>query len=82
MTNHEFVICIDNNGYEASLKKRKLYKIIKYADADKHRQLRVIDESGEDYLYLSHMFQSCFIDSQCYRTCLLLTRLTRLLSYL
>ena len=49
MTYHELVISTDNHGYEASLEKRKLYKIIKYADVDKHRQLRVIDESGEDY---------------------------------
>ena len=49
MTYHELVISIDNHGYEASLEKRKLYKLIKYADVDKHRQLRVIDESGEDY---------------------------------
>ena len=50
MTKREFVICIDNHGYEASLEMRKLYEIINDADAEKHGQLRVIDESGEDYL--------------------------------
>ena len=56
MTKHEFVICIDNHGYEASLEMRKLYEIIEDADADKHGQLRVIDESGEDYLYSATFF--------------------------
>ena len=51
MTKHEFVICVDNYGYDASLELRKLYEIIEDAAADKHGQLRVIDESGEDYLY-------------------------------
>lgn len=56
MTKHEFVIFIDNHGYEASLQMRKLYEIIEDADADKHGQLRVIDESGEDYLYSATHF--------------------------
>jgi hypothetical protein len=56
MTEHEFVICIDNHGYEASLEMRKLYEIIEDADADKNGQLRVIDESGEDYLYSATFF--------------------------
>ena len=56
MTRHEFVICIDNHGYKASLEMRKLYEIIEDANADKHGQLRVIDESGEDYLYSATFF--------------------------
>ena len=56
MTKHEFVICIDNHGYEVSLEMRKLYEIIEDADTDKHGQLRVIDESGEDYLYSATHF--------------------------
>ena len=56
MTKHEFIICIDNHGYEASLQMRKLYEIIEDADADKHGQLRVIDEFGEDYLYSATHF--------------------------
>ena len=56
MTKHEFVVCIDNHGYEASLEMRKLYEIIEDTDADKHGQLRVIDEFGEDYLYSATHF--------------------------
>jgi hypothetical protein len=37
--------------YEVSLEMRKLYEIVADADAEKHGQIRVIDESGEDYLY-------------------------------
>ena len=47
----ELVICVRNDGYDASLERRKLYVSIADADAEKHGQLRVIDESGEDYLY-------------------------------
>ena len=51
MNKHEFAVCIDNHGYEVSLEMRKLYEIVADADAEKHGQIRVIDESGEDYLY-------------------------------
>ena len=50
------MLYVDNDGYEASLKMRKLYEIIEDADADKHGQLRVIDESGKDYLYSAAFF--------------------------
>jgi hypothetical protein len=45
------VICISNIGYEVSLEPRKVYEVIADPDAAKHGQLRVVDESGEDYLY-------------------------------
>lgn len=48
---HRFVICIRNDDYPASLERRKLYEALPDADAAKHKQIRVIDESGEDYLY-------------------------------
>ena len=51
MNKHEFAVCVDNHGYEVSLEMRKLYEIVVDADAEKHGQIRVIDESGEDYLY-------------------------------
>ncbi len=51
MNKHEFAICIDNHNYEVSLEVRKLYQVIADADAEKHGQIRIIDESGEDYLY-------------------------------
>ncbi len=51
-----FVICIDNRGYESSLETRKLYEVIPDRVAEKHHQIRVIDESGEDYLYPEEYF--------------------------
>ena len=44
-----FAVCIDNVDYPASLESRKLYEIMPDDHAASHRQLRVIDESGEDH---------------------------------
>jgi hypothetical protein len=52
----KFVICTDNSGYEASLELRKLYQVIPDTTANSIGQIRVIDESGEDYLYPSSFF--------------------------
>ncbi|MBI4340432.1 MAG: hypothetical protein HY680_10855 [Chloroflexi bacterium] len=52
----ELVICVRNDGYPASLERRKLYRIIPDAEAARHNQLRVVDESGEDYLYPEEFF--------------------------
>ena len=51
-----FVICIYNNRYEVSLEKRKLYEALPDFDAAQHHQIRIIDESGEDYLYPENYF--------------------------
>jgi len=51
-----FMICVDNRGYEASLEKRKLYETVADKEAERHHQIRVIDESGEDYLYPEKFF--------------------------
>jgi len=51
-----FLICVDNKGYDVSLEKRKIYLALPDADALKHGQVRVIDESGEDYLYPKSLF--------------------------
>ena len=56
MSNAKFVICIENSDYPASLEKRKIYETVADADAKKHGQIRVIDESGEDYLYPAEYF--------------------------
>lgn len=56
MKNRKFVICIRNDGYEVSLERRKLYEVVEDADAAQHGQIRVIDESGEDYLFSSDLF--------------------------
>ena len=50
------VICVKNDGYDVSLERRKLYVSIADPEAEKHGQLRVIDESGEDYLYPRKFF--------------------------
>jgi len=51
MTKAHFAVCIRNEGNEASLELRKLYEIVSDPDAEKDGMLRVIDESGEDYLF-------------------------------
>ncbi|HLF30578.1 MAG TPA: hypothetical protein VI566_06055 [Xanthomonadales bacterium] len=56
MTTTKFVICTRNTGYEAALELRKLYRVLPDADANTHGQIRVVDESGEDYLYPSSFF--------------------------
>jgi len=53
---HKFLVCIDNKGYEASLELRKLYEKITDKEAERHNQVRIIDESGEYYLYPSQFF--------------------------
>lgn len=50
-SNSQFVVCIKNDSYPASLELRKIYKVVADARAAEHGQIRVIDESGEDYLY-------------------------------
>ncbi len=51
-----FVICINNDGYEVSLERLKLYRALYDADARQNQQIRVIDESGDDYIYPARMF--------------------------
>ncbi|MDP1946603.1 MAG: hypothetical protein Q8L77_03800 [Nitrospirota bacterium] len=51
-----FVICVENKGYLVSLEKRKIYIALPDAIALTHGQVRVIDESGEDYLYPKILF--------------------------
>jgi hypothetical protein len=53
---HHFAICVRNQGYRASLELRKLYTVLLDAFADEHQMIRVVDESGEDYLYPSTYF--------------------------
>jgi len=50
------VICVRNKGYAASLEKRKVYVAIPDSAAAKHGHTRVIDESGDDYLYPESFF--------------------------
>ena len=52
----KLVICLDNADFAVSLERRKIYVAIPDAQAEKVGQVRVIDESGEDYLYPKHLF--------------------------
>ena len=51
-----FVLCVRNDGYPAGLEVRKIYRVLADEQASKLHQLRVIDESGEDYLYPEDYF--------------------------
>ncbi len=53
----QYVIFIDNTGYPASLETRKLYRVESDDTADKRGPVRVLDESGEGYLYPKAMFR-------------------------
>ena len=54
----KLAICVNNEGYAASLERRKLYGVLPDAAAKRHKLVRVIDESGEDYLYPESYFLS------------------------
>ena len=51
-----YLLCVRNDGYAASLEPRKVYRAIPDASASGRRFVRVIDESGEDYLYPEGLF--------------------------
>ncbi len=52
----KFVVCINNENYAASLELHKIYRALPDEDAAADGDLRVIDESGEDYLYSAERF--------------------------
>jgi hypothetical protein len=56
--NSHFLLCIDDNGSPESLEKRKFYQVVADDTAASQEMVRVIDESGEDYLYP----RDCFAD--------------------
>ncbi len=53
-----FVVCIQNKDYSAALETRKIYRRLPDDEAAKHHLLRIVDESGEDYLYPEAYFMS------------------------
>jgi hypothetical protein len=53
----QLFVCIENNGYAASLEKRKIYVAVQDTGAEKQGLLRIIDESGDDYLYPKNFFR-------------------------
>jgi hypothetical protein len=52
----QFAVCVDNEGYEASLERNKIYVVLPDKDAESDGDLRVVDESGEDYLFSAERF--------------------------
>ncbi len=52
----KFAVCVDNTDYPASLELRKVYRVLSDPEAEQDGYLRVIDESGEDYLYPADYF--------------------------
>ena len=69
-----FVVCIDNTDYQASLIPGKLYEVLPDEDAAQDDFLRVIDESGEDYLYHQSLFVRIALPVRLQRTLQTITR--------
>ena len=51
-----FALCIKNKGYEASLESRKIYRVVADSEGDAKSLVRIVDESGEDYLFPAGFF--------------------------
>ncbi len=56
-SNQRFAICINNAGYAHDLKIKTVYQVLPDASAERSQDLRIIDETGEDYLYPAAYFQ-------------------------
>ena len=53
---NKIAICVENGDYEVSLEKRKIYQVLVDEKAKQVQMIRIIDESGEDYLYPEKYF--------------------------
>ncbi|MFC1559235.1 hypothetical protein ACFL39_01455 [Gemmatimonadota bacterium] len=53
-----FVVCIRNTGYEVSLELHKIYRVIPDEEAESDGDIRIVDESSEDYLFPASFFAS------------------------
>ncbi len=60
----EFVVCINNEDYPASLELHKIYRVVPDEDAASDGDIRIIDESGEDYLYPAPYFAPIKVPQQ------------------
>ena len=56
LSQSSFVVCVDNTDYPASLERRKIYQVLPDEQAAQNSLVRVVDESGEDYLYPAEYF--------------------------
>jgi hypothetical protein len=59
-----FLLCIDDGGFPESLEKRKFYEVLEDSDTVSEGMVRVIDESGEDYLYPRAYFADVALPQQ------------------
>ena len=57
MVKHRFALCLSNEDFEGALEPRKIYEVLVDPDSEREGLLRVVDESGEDYLYPREMFE-------------------------
>jgi len=62
-----FAVCLQNAGYAASVEVRKLYAFLNDPDAEANNLIRVIDESGEDYVYPARMFRRLTLPAEIQR---------------
>ena len=69
----KFVICINNQDYPASLERWKVYRAVADEKAEKRNLIRIIDESGEDYLYSVKDFSAIELPKEVERAFLALT---------
>jgi len=53
--NHKYALCVENKDCK-DLEKRKIYQVLSDDDAEREGYFRVVDESGEDYLYPQSYF--------------------------
>lgn len=54
----KFVVCIDNSNFPVSLERFKIYRQLQDLDSEQDGDIRIIDESGEDYVYPANLFAS------------------------
>jgi hypothetical protein len=59
-----FAVCVNNRGYPASLEWHKIYRVVPDEDAARDGDLRVVDESGEDYPYPAAYFVMIEVPSE------------------
>ena len=64
MAKERFVVCIKNEGYKVSLETRKIYRVLDDPKAEETGMLRVVDESGEDYLFPANYFVPIQVPSE------------------
>ncbi len=62
-----YVLCLKNRGYPSALEIRKIYQVLPDSKAEERGLVRVIDESGEDYLYPGNFFVAIDVPKQALR---------------